>query len=92
MFFSEGSIGGDIEQIPLEGIEAFYNSDAAAEPVASTARKFKEPGGSNGFAISGDLTESGNAMLLINPHTSFFFRGEIHVFSEEGLNAYGAVT
>jgi len=31
-------------------------------------------------------------MLLINPHTSFFFRGEVHVVSEEGLNAYGAVT
>jgi acyl-homoserine lactone acylase PvdQ len=31
-------------------------------------------------------------MLLINPHTSFYFRGEIHVSSEEGLNAYGAVT
>lgn len=51
-----------------------------------------DPQGSNGFAISGSLTESGNAMLLINPHTSFFFRGEIHVVSEEGLNAYGAVT
>jgi acyl-homoserine lactone acylase PvdQ len=51
-----------------------------------------EPQGSNGFAISGKLTESGKAMLLINPHTSFFFRGEIHVVSEEGLNAYGAVT
>jgi acyl-homoserine-lactone acylase len=92
MFFSEGSIGGDIEQIPLEGIDAFYNRKAVAEPVASTVRQFKEPGGSNGFAISGDLTVSGNAMLLINPHTSFFFRGEIHVVSEEGLNAYGAVT
>jgi acyl-homoserine lactone acylase PvdQ len=31
-------------------------------------------------------------MLLINPHTSFFFRGEVHMVSEEGLNAYGAVT
>ena len=31
-------------------------------------------------------------MLLINPHTSFYFRGEVHVVSEEGLNAYGAVT
>ena len=31
-------------------------------------------------------------MLLINPHTSLFFRGEIHVVSDEGLNAYGAVT
>ncbi len=51
-----------------------------------------EPLGSNGFAISGKLTESGKAMLLINPHTSFFFRGEVHVVSEEGLNVYGAVT
>jgi acyl-homoserine lactone acylase PvdQ len=31
-------------------------------------------------------------MLLINPHTSFYFRGEVHMVSEEGLNAYGAVT
>ena len=31
-------------------------------------------------------------MLLINPHTSFFFRGEAHIVSEEGLNAYGAFT
>jgi acyl-homoserine lactone acylase PvdQ len=30
--------------------------------------------------------------LLINPHTSFYFRGEVHIVSEEGLNAYGAVT
>ncbi|MEE4164188.1 MAG: penicillin acylase family protein, partial [Woeseiaceae bacterium] len=44
------------------------------------------------FAISGELTASGNAMLLINPHTSFYFRPEIHVVSDEGLNAYGAVT
>jgi acyl-homoserine lactone acylase PvdQ len=51
-----------------------------------------EPQGSNGIAISGKLTQSGNAMLLINPHTSFFFRGEVHAVSEEGLNAYGAVT
>ena len=52
----------------------------------------EEPQGSNGFAIAGELTESGNAMLLINPHTSFYFRGEVHMGSEEGLNAYGAVT
>ena len=33
MFFSEGSIGGDIEQIPLAGIRAFYGGDI---PVVST--------------------------------------------------------
>jgi len=93
MYFSEGSIGGDIEQIPLEGIRAFYGGSAdPAAQIKMPAATFTEPRGSNGFAISGKLTESGNAMLLINPHTSFFFRGEIHVVSEEGLDAYGAVT
>ena len=37
-------------------------------------------------------TASGKAMLLINPHTSFFFREEAQMVSEEGLNAYGALT
>ena len=95
MYFSEGSIGGDIERIPLKGIEAFYGGEPPSNTLRSLSentRNFKEPGGSNGFAIAGELTESGDAMLLINPHTSFFFRGEIHVVSKEGLNAYGAVT
>jgi acyl-homoserine-lactone acylase len=51
-----------------------------------------EPGGSNGFAIAPARTAAGHALLLINPHTSFYFRPEVHVVSEEGLNAYGAVT
>lgn len=97
MFFFEGSIGGDIEQIPLAGIEAFYRDPTpqavAAAPVRShNTYRFQEPIGSNGFAIAPELSQSGNALLLINPHTSFFFRGEVHVVSEEGLNAYGAVT
>ena len=96
MFFSEGSIGGDIEQIPLAGIKAFYGGDIPAAPRLHEAEDKKlfleEPKGSNGIALSGNLTESGNALLLINPHTSFYFRPEIHVISEEGLNAYGAVT
>ena len=95
MFFSEGSIGGDIEQVPLEGIEAFYGEGRSLEKLPQAQPQpaaNDEPGGSNGFAIAGKLTRSGNAMLLINPHTSFYFRGEVHVVSEEGLNAYGAVT
>lgn len=90
MFFSEGSIGGDIEQISVKGIEAFYGRRADSPEKADLA--MLEPSGSNGFAISGKLTQSGNAMLLINPHTSFYFRPEVHVVSEQGLNAYGAVT
>ncbi len=93
MYFFEGSIGGDIEQIPLDGIEAFYGGDNPQNlQVSARPPDTEEPAGSNGFAISGSLTASGNAMLLINPHTSFYFRPEIHVVSEEGLNAYGAVT
>ncbi|MEQ8240378.1 MAG: penicillin acylase family protein, partial [Cyclobacteriaceae bacterium] len=95
MYFSEGSIGGDIERVSTKKIKDFYRTevnDGLAVNDGLIRLKDDEPRGSNGFAISGDLTKSGNAMLLINPHTSFFFRGEVHVVSEEGLNAYGAVT
>lgn len=115
-YFFEGSIGGDIEQIPTDGIAEFYGRghaveeglptlDASAEAGAEVAARtptprvdgtgtfaFAEPIGSNGFAIAPALSATDNALLLINPHTSFFFRGEVHVVSEEGLNAYGAVT
>ncbi len=96
MYFSEGSIGGDIERISTRKIKKFYDNSTKKKSLGLhdglIRLKDNEPRGSNGFAISGDLTTSGNAMLLINPHTSFFFRGEVHVISEEGLNAYGAVT
>ncbi|HDZ08894.1 penicillin acylase family protein [Pseudohongiella sp.] len=96
-YFFEGSIGGDIEQIPLHGIEAFYSGPeptavAHLTPATLADSIHDEPVGSNGFALDGSRTASGDAMLLINPHTSFFFRGEYHVVSNEGLNAYGAAT
>lgn len=96
MYFSEGSIGGDIEKVSTRKLAEFYGkADAGMIPKIMTGSilyKDNEPRGSNGFAVSGALTESGNAMLLINPHTSFFFRGEVHVQSDQGLHAYGAVT
>jgi acyl-homoserine lactone acylase PvdQ len=96
LFFFEGSIGGDLEQISTAQLKAFYGPKAAlgftSEQEAVTPLLFEEPTGSNGIAIAPSLSESGNAMLLINPHTSFYFRPEVHVVSEEGLNAYGAVT
>lgn len=96
MYFSEGSIGGDIERVSVRGIEQFYKSGMEV-PELEALRPEEEPAivepqGSNGIAISGELTESGHPLLLINPHTSFFFRGEVHMVSEQGLNAYGAVT
>ena len=52
----------------------------------------REPGGSNGAAVAPANTTAHHALLLINPHTSFFFRSELQVTSDEGLNAYGAAT
>jgi acyl-homoserine-lactone acylase len=90
--FSEGSIGGDIETIDLKALQAFYGT-APAPAVALADKGFDpEPRGSNGFAIAPRLTAGGHALLMINPHTSFYFRPEIHMASGEGLNAYGAVT
>jgi len=96
LFFFEGSIGGDLERISTARLKAFYEPKASLglkqELEESMLLNFDEPRGSNGIAIAPSLSESGNAMLLINPHTSFYFRPEVHVISQEGLNAYGAVT
>lgn len=90
--FSEGSIGGDIESVPLSQLEAFYGGRRVAMTDAENGRLLREPQGSNGIAIAPARTEGGHALLLINPHTSFFFRSEQQVTSVEGLNAYGAAT
>jgi acyl-homoserine-lactone acylase len=101
--FSEGSIGGDIEGIQLAGLESFYGKtttsafapsalrrDAAADAAATDSDG--EPRGSNGIAVAPSNTTAKKALLLINPHTSFFFRSELQMTSDEGLNAYGAAT
>ena len=88
--FSEGSIGGDIERVNIGQLKDFYDPDSLVA-VAETLLD-EEPRGSNGFSIAPKNTLNGNALFLINPHTSFFFRSELHMVSEEGLNAYGAVT
>jgi acyl-homoserine-lactone acylase len=95
--FSEGSIGGDIESVNLRNLEQFYGPRSATPSPsrnddATPAPFGEEPGGSNGFAVAPQNTVNGRALLMINPHTSFYFRPEIHMVSEEGLNAYGAVT
>ncbi|NWK96162.1 acylase [Sphingobium lactosutens] len=88
--FTEGSIGGDIERIPLDRLKAFYGKpDGKAVAMADPD---PEPRGSNGFAIAPGKSASGHALLWINPHTSFFFRSELQMTSDEGLNAYGAAT
>lgn len=89
--FSEGSIGGDIESISLRDLEAFYGRRTMGRALPDSGAP-KEPSGSNGFAIAPSNTATHHAMLLINPHTSFFFRSEAQMTSDDGLNAYGAST
>jgi acyl-homoserine lactone acylase PvdQ len=88
--FTEGSIGGDIETINLGQLESFYGKKAVA--AAAVPDPDREPRGSNGIAIAPSNTTGKHALLLINPHTSFYFRSELQMVSEEGLNAYGAST
>ena len=89
--FTEGSIGGDIERIDLDPLRDFYRGkrDAPRRADASTIASSQAP---NGIAIAPKLTTDGHALLLINPHTSFYFRSEPQVTSDEGLDAYGAST
>jgi acyl-homoserine-lactone acylase len=91
--FTEGSIGGDIETVDTAKLEAFYGrrpqrlaSLAHADPAEPV------PGGSNGFAIAPSRSATGHALLWINPHTTYYFRSELQMVSDEGLNAYGAAT
>lgn len=90
--FTEGSIGGDIERVPLSQLQAFYGTQKLAMTQDEKGLVYHEPTGSNGIAIAPARTKDGHALLLINPHTSFFFRSEQQVTSDEGLNAYGAAT
>src|SRR5579863_7768965 len=90
--FTEGSIGGDIEQVKLAPLAEFYGKSPARAEALGQDRKPPEPSGSNGIAIAPSNTVNHHALLLINPHTDFFFRSELQMTSDEGLNAYGAAT
>lgn len=89
--FTEGSIGGDIEKVNLRQLAEFYGKVAVSGNIPEETLA-EEPAGSNGMAIAPSNTASHHALLLINPHTSFFFRSELQMVSEEGLDAYGAAT
>src|SRR5579871_5609355 len=90
--FTEGSIGGDIERVNLAQLEAFYGKAPVSQTASIGESRPAEPTGSNGIAIAPSNTQAHRALLFINPHTSFFFRSELQMVSDEGLNAYGAST
>ena len=91
--FTEGSIGGDIETIDLARLAQLYpESDGLAALSPGPDAERAALGGSNGFAIAPQRSASGHALLWINPHTSFYFRAELQMTSDEGLDVYGAAT
>ncbi|MGA2193721.1 MAG: acylase [Bryobacteraceae bacterium] len=90
---TEGSVplGGDIDKVNLSQLGAFYGKAPVSQQPAAEEYE-PEPGGSNGAAVGPANTVDHHALLLINPHTSFYFRSELQMVSDEGLDAYGAVT
>jgi len=90
--FTEGSIGGDIEQVNLDQLAMFYGKVVVSETPREKEDQPAEPAGSNGVAVAPSNTAAHHALLLINPHTSFFFRSELQMVSNAGLNVYGAST
>ena len=91
LLWTDGSIGAiSTGGISVKEIKNFYGK--FTEEITSISKKEEDPTGSNGFAFAPKITESGNSILYINPHVTFYFRPEVHVVSEEGLNTYGAVT
>lgn len=90
LLWTDGSIGAiSTGDITAEDVKTLYGNGT----IAYRPKEFVEnSSGSNGFAIAPSKTESGKAILYINPHVTFYFRPEVHVSSEQGLNTYGAVT
>jgi acyl-homoserine-lactone acylase len=86
--FTEGSIGGDIERIDLDQLRDFYTG----RQTLAYLPPYRRAQGSNGIAIAPKITADGHALLLINPHTSWYFRSELQMTSGQGLDVYGAAT
>jgi acyl-homoserine-lactone acylase len=91
LLWTDGSIGaistGDITEAELKD---FYTGNETATAFNQQKQEFSS--GSNGFAVAPAKTATGNAILYINPHVTFYFRPEVHMVSNAGLNVYGAAT
>lgn len=92
LMYTDGSISA-IQTGGLESkdIKAFYERKEIVSAL-NIHKNADQLTGSNGFAIAPSLSKTGNALFYINPHVTFYFRPEVHMISEEGLNVYGAVT
>ncbi len=100
LLWTDGSIGAiNTADLTVNDLKNLYSGENSTGLIEKKQEKSEENTykeeiltGSNGFAFSPKITESGKSILYINPHVTFYFRPEVHVVSEEGLNVYGAVT
>ncbi|TWJ01527.1 acyl-homoserine lactone acylase PvdQ [Mucilaginibacter frigoritolerans] len=94
LMFTDGSVSATVTGgISLNETSKFYGAEPETLGAVYKSDNIDEREiGSNGFAIAPARSASGNAMLYINPHVPFYFRSEVQLVSDEGLNVYGAVT
>jgi acyl-homoserine lactone acylase PvdQ len=96
LMYTDGSISAtETGGITIQDVKNLYPiKDIPATAMADNDKILNRErvSGSNGFAFAPSRTESGNSILYINPHVTFYFRIEAQMSSEEGLNAYGAAT
>lgn len=93
LLWTDGSIGAiSTGGLTVNELAEFYGGKNTMDSDAGAGPDDQDPTGSNGFAIAPKLTIEGRPILYINPHVTFYFRPEVHVISQQGLNAYGAVT
>ncbi len=93
LLWTDGSIGAiNTAGVDENELKSFYTGGNAIAYNKTRKDEEEDPTGSNGFAFAPSITASHNAILYINPHVTFYFRPEVQMASEEGLNVYGAVT
>jgi len=97
LLWTDGSIGAiNTAGVSVKELQQFYSPQDSSMTINEMTGQENETEekltGSNGFAFSPKITASHKAILYINPHVTFYFRPEVHIVSDEGLNAYGALT
>lgn len=100
LLWTDGSIGAiSTAGLGKKDLKEFYGKESSTvlvdkkkELPEDLNNEDERLTGSNGFAFSPSITHNGNAILYINPHVTLYFRPEVHLVSEQGLDVYGVVT
>jgi len=93
LMFTDGSVSATVTGgINVNETKNFYGGGGEKIGEVYKPGPDEREIGSNGFAIAPARSASGHALLYINPHVPFYFRDEVQITSDEGLDVYGAVT